>query len=476
MLFHTSEFAIFFLLLLPVYALARRIGRSAWLAVLLLFSQVFYAWWDWRFLLLLWVTILLDYLIALRLAQEGAPWRRRALLGLSIVASLMILAFFKYWNFLVGSAAALISRDVEAARIATLVLPVGISFYTFQSMSYVIDVYRGQEKPVDNLLSYATFVCFFPHMVAGPIMRIGRLLPMLLAPAPASVDRVLSGAALFSYGFLCKAVGDILASLHDPVFGNLTEAAPETVVFAVIGFGFQIYFDFNGYTSMARGVSRVLGVELMRNFRAPYMATSFRDFWKRWHIALSEWLRDYLYISLGGNRVRFPIRLRNLMVTMVLGGLWHGAGWSFLIWGGLHGTYLVVNTTWDQWIRWRGRPSGWQSTVRSLGGWGLTWLGVSYAWLYFRVSSFEDALVANQKIGAWLSAPVLPPVVWGAVAVTALLMIMDAWQRERDDMVPLGVPTVRHALVLGCASAAASILALALLAGAPTQQFIYFQF
>ena len=474
MLFHTPQFAVFFSALLPVFFAARALGLGPW--VLLIFSQVFYAWWDWRFLVLLWLTILLDYVIALRIHQSRDLTHRRLLLALSIAATLSLLGFFKYWNFIIGSVAALGVPDADHLTLESIILPLGISFYSFQSMGYVLDVFRSRERPVRNLVHYATFVCYFPHMIAGPIMRIGRLLPALIKPAELTTDRLLSGLLLFCYGFAAKAMGDVLARLHDPVFARLPEAPPAAVVFAIVSFGFQIYFDFLGYSEMARGISRVLGIELMRNFRAPYTATSFQDFWRRWHISLSEWLRDYLYISLGGNRYGLPARIRNVLITMLLGGLWHGAGWNFLIWGGLQGGYLALNIVVARALGAR-LPQGRRITwLWSAVGWFITLVGVMYAWLYFRLPTLAEAQQANQKIGAWLSAPAVPEVAWGIVGCVLAFFALDLARRTADDVFPVAVPTVRHALAVGVATGALLVLVVLLVAGTPTQQFIYFQF
>jgi alginate O-acetyltransferase complex protein AlgI len=474
MLFHTPTFLLFFVVLVPVFLAARRSGRAP--LVLVVFSQVFYGWWDWRFLILLWATILLDYVLALRIAATASRARKRMYLATSIVASLSLLGFFKYWNFLVGSVANAGLSEADGLRLANVILPVGISFYTFQSMGYVIDIYRNEEVPVRNLLHYASFVCYFPHMVAGPIMRLRRLLPQIIRPEPMTLDRVMSGLILFSYGFLCKAVGDVLASLHDPVFADLAAATPAAVTFAIVSFGLQIYFDFLGYCEMARGVSRILGIELMRNFRAPYTATSFRGFWRRWHISLSEWLRDYLYISLGGNRSGMVLRVRNLMLTMLLGGLWHGAGWNFLIWGGLHGLFLSVNTLYARSIGERLPTKGPLGAARSFLGWAVTLTCVMYAWLYFRIPTFPDAMTANQQLLSWLRAPDLPDVRWGLVVGVAALLAIDVLRRNAADVFPLVLPSARRAIAFGALGGSFATLALVLVAGAPTQQFIYFQF
>lgn len=475
MLFHTSDFLIFFLLFLPCFILARRYRFAP--LVLLAFSQVFYGWWDWRFLILLWLTIGVDYTVGLRLSAEERVWRRKLLVGVSFAFSLSLLGFFKYWNFLVDTAVFAHLPGAGTARINDLVLPVGISFYTFQSLAYIVDVYRGVHPPVRNLLHYAAFVCYFPQLVAGPISRVGRLLPQIIQPAPVTAERVLSGIALFSYGFFCKALGDVVGSLSNPIFGDLENAEPSAVVAAIFGFGLQIYFDFYGYTEMARGISRLLGIELMRNFRAPYLSTSFRDFWTRWHVSLSQWLRDYVYISLGGNRTRRLLRYRNLMLTMLIGGIWHGAGWNFVIWGGLHGGYLVANTALGLLRLGQGNNRA-LAIFRAAFGWAITFLGVMYAWLYFRIGTFEEAVVANKKIYEWLTSGDLLnwSVPWGLALLAGVVLLVDLVRRDATDVVPVALSGRCRVLGFGAASAGFVAVGLILLIGRPSQQFIYFQF
>jgi len=478
MLFHTPTFLAFFLLFLACYLPLRKREAGVW--VIILFSNIFYGWWNWKFLWLLWATILVDYTLGRLLGKVQSPGLRRALVGASVATNLGFLGFFKYYNFFIATITSAGMAGAGSWHIADITLPVGISFYVFQSMSYTINVYRRHQEPIRSLPHFAAFVCYFPQLVAGPIERLGHLLPQILKPAPITPDRITSAAFLFCLGFFRKALADTFAAFVDPVFANVGAAAPAEVVFAVLGFGLQIYLDFTGYVDMARGVSRMIGIELMINFNAPYLSTSPREFWHRWHISLSQWLRDYLYISLGGNRHGLPRHLANLMITMLLGGLWHGAGLNFIVWGGLHGTYLVANTLWDRW-----RPPGERRALHGPRAWavtGLSWLGtwlaVNYAWLYFRAHTFETAMVANRKIADWLLHPAIPAIAPGLALIVMVVAAMEFIVRftpdsGRLDMMELTWP---RAIVRGTVAGAFFVAGFILLVGVPTQQFIYFQF
>jgi alginate O-acetyltransferase complex protein AlgI len=485
MLFHTSTFLIFFVLFLVCYLPVREKRAGIW--VILVFSNVFYGWWSWKFLILLWATIVVDYTIARMLASHESPRVRKLLVSASLLTNLGLLAFFKYFNFFLSTASDMGMASALQWRIPDLVLPVGISFYVFQSLSYAIDVYRRKEMPVRNFIDYATFVCFFPQLVAGPINRLAQLMPQIVRRAPVTPGRVTSGSLLFAVGFFRKAVADNFATFVDPTFSNLAAATPVDVIMAVLGFGLQIYLDFTGYVDMARGVARIIGVELMVNFDAPYTSTSPREFWRRWHISLSQWLRDYLYISLGGNRYGMPRHLANLMITMLLGGLWHGAGLNYIIWGGLHGLYLVANTLWDRALPGsRGAPAAARlargSWVRHAAGatlgWLLTWLAVNYAWLYFRIPTFSEAMIANRKIGEWLLDPTLPHLVPGLVLLVVIVVAMEIMIRLRDRLPRLDALelTLPRAAAQGVIASGLMLAGIVLLAGIATQQFIYFQF
>lgn len=343
MLFHEPSFWLFFAAFAAAWVLARHTvaGRNA---VALAGSYVFYAAWDWRFLGLIVFSTLLDFIAGLKIAEAGTPRLRRAWLAASVAGNLGVLAFFKYWNFFQESAAALFAALGLPIRPWTLdiILPVGISFYTFQTMSYSLDVHAGRMQPTRNLLAFAAYVAFFPQLVAGPIERAHRLLPQFLGPRVIDEHAFRRGLDLIAWGLFKKVVvADQLAPFVDLVYA-LDHPPPGLAALATVAFGFQIYADFSGYSDIARGLARLLGFELAINFNRPYFADSLRDFWHRWHISLSTWLRDYLYIPLGGNRRGVWCTFRNLAVTMALGGLWHGAAWHFVLWGCWHGLGLIL--------------------------------------------------------------------------------------------------------------------------------------
>jgi alginate O-acetyltransferase complex protein AlgI len=363
MLFNSFVFVLFLAIVLPVYyALSHRWQNR----FLLVASYVFYGYWDWRFLGLLAISTVLDFALALLIAGTDSPRRKKRRVALSVVVNLGILGFFKYFDFFVDSAAVLLESAGLQANLPMLrvVLPVGISFYTFQSMAYTIDVYRGIQPPTRNLLDFALYVAYFPQLVAGPIERASRLLPQIQSPRRVGQAQWERGAQLILWGYVKKvAIADGLAPYADAVFRDPSSFSGLSLWLGVYCFAVQIYCDFSGYTDIARGVSQLLGIELMENFRQPYLSRNITEFWRRWHISLSTWLRDYLYVPLGGNRRGPAMQYRNLMITMLLGGLWHGAAWTFVVWGGLHGLFLATHKYMT-----RGRKIGQEAPARDGAG------------------------------------------------------------------------------------------------------------
>src|SRR3954470_15036641 len=370
MTFVSFEFVIFFpVVLLGVVALPGRTSRQAFL---LFSSAVFYAAGTPWHLLVLATPAIIDYAIALRLEREPESSARKHWLVLSLVTNLGLLAYFKYADFFVGTIASLLG--VETALLSPG-LPIGISFFTFKTLSYTIDVYRRELPACRSPWRYALFVSFFPELVAGPIVRASIFLPQLERTLEWSWRRFRPGMEMILLGLTKKLViANRLAVFVDPVFGSPAQFSSGTVLSAVIAYSLQIYCDFSGYSDIAIGVARIIGFDLPENFDMPYAATSITEFWRRWHITLSQWLRDYLYIPLGGNRKGSARMYANLMITMLLGGLWHGASWNFVIWGGLHGLGLVVNRLTSS------RLSKSKGPVRAAFGWLTTYAFVCFCW------------------------------------------------------------------------------------------------
>ena len=342
MLFNSLEFVLFFIVVYGLYIVLTHRYQNG---LLLIASYFFYGWWDWRFLSLIAASTVIDYTCGLKIASETSRWRRKIWLTVSVVSNLGILGFFKYFNFFAENLNRVLGVVGVSADwpVINVLLPMGISFYTFQTMSYTIDIYRNQLKPTRDFLNFAVFVSYFPQLVAGPIERAKKLLPQIEQPRHIRYQQIRDGFRLVLLGYLLKlVVAENMAPFTKDLFNSPGNDHGMNVLFGLYAAAFQIYGDFAGYTNIARGISKLMGIELMRNFTQPYFAVSPSDFWGRWHISLSTWLRDYLYIPLGGNRGGKAMTYRNLMITMVLGGLWHGAALTFLAWGFFHGTILVL--------------------------------------------------------------------------------------------------------------------------------------
>ncbi|MFC1488281.1 MBOAT family O-acyltransferase [Thermodesulfobacteriota bacterium] len=314
--------------------------------MLLVASYVFYGAWDWRFLSLIWISTILDYICGIKICESNDIRRRKLFLFFSIFGNLSILGFFKYFNFFASNFKTLLTQfgiNIHS-HFLHIILPVGISFYTFQTMSYTIDIYYKKMVPTKKFFDFALFVAFFPQLLAGPIERAKHLLPQILSPRKLTLDKFYEGCYLIFWGLFMKMfVADNLAKIVDPLFAADPPYNGIKVLIALYAFAFQIFCDFAGYSNIARGLGKVMGFDIMVNFNLPYFSTNPREFWQRWHISLSSWLRDYLYIPLGGNRKGTLMTYRNLAITMLLGGLWHGAAWTFVIWGAYQGLLLATH-------------------------------------------------------------------------------------------------------------------------------------
>ncbi|MFK5956663.1 MAG: MBOAT family protein [Planctomycetota bacterium] len=393
MLFTEFRFLAFFALVFVVHWCLRGVkARKAWL---LLTSYAFYAAWDWRFLGLIVGSTLVDYVAGMRIHDASNDRSRKWWLRLSLFVNLGILGFFKYCDFFLSSAAGLLTSLGFEPHIGTLqiILPVGVSFYTFQTMSYSLDIYYRRLQPTRSLLDLSLFVGFFPQLVAGPIVRASDFLPQLKTPR--RIARIAFKPALFLFlsGFIKKAViSDNLAPMVDAYFSDPGNWAVGAAWIAVPAYAVQIYCDFSGYSDMAIACAAMLGYQLCLNFNAPYLAVDIQDFWRRWHISLSTWLRDYLYIPLGGSRGSSFATYRNLMITMLLGGLWHGASWNFVLWGGLHGIALAFHRLWHRGLGGRLPDSALRRILSTV----FTFWFVCICWILFRAPDFESAWTSLQ--------------------------------------------------------------------------------
>ena len=403
MIFTSFEFILFFLMVLLVRQGLLSFEKEKWF--LLAASYLFYASWSLPCLGLILFTSLVDYFIGLRLARLDDAAGRKRLLVLSLVLNLGVLGFFKYTNFLIDNAAAGLSLLGFKGVLPhfDILLPAGISFFTFQSMSYTIDVYRRHIQPCQSWRDFLLFVAFFPQLVAGPIVRAADFLPQLLRRVRGTAADVESGLALFALGAVKKAVlSDQLAPHVEMIFATPGQFDAVTLLQGAVGYALQIYCDFSGYSDMAIGCARMMGYRFLDNFQMPYSAANITEFWRRWHISLSTWLRDYLYIPLGGNRLGTGRTYVNLLLTMVLGGLWHGASWNFVIWGALHGAALALHKLWLSRMgpavgRLRGVSKlGWELFSRA-----LTLAVVLLGWCFFRAQTFGGAWQFVRRIVTW---------------------------------------------------------------------------
>lgn len=387
MLFPTLEFGLFFVAVFIVaWSLERENGRRK--MFLLLASWVFYAQWDWRFVGLLIFSAVLNWGVAVLLSREDMP-RKKLLVGLGVAANLLLLGVFKYYGFFVEEAGVLLARlgwerDLPLLEI---VLPVGISFFTFQGISYVVDVWRGKTPPARSLLDVMLLMSFFPHLVAGPIVRASDLLPQFERVPRLTRAMATHGMLLIAWGLFKKTViaAELAVNLVDPVFFDPSAHSTWDIAAATYAYAVQIYCDFSAYSDMAIGTAALLGYSFPRNFDQPYRANSLQSFWRRWHISLSSWLRDYLYLPLGGGRGGLWSSSRNVMITMLLGGLWHGAAWTFVAWGALHGAVQVIERVWRHFLEGRASVPHWLGVI-------LTFHVVCLGWILFRAESFPLAM------------------------------------------------------------------------------------
>jgi len=471
MVFNSLAFIAFFAIVLALHSLP-----FSWTVKkfnLLIASYLFYAAWNPPFVILLWVSTVVDWYAAQKLVHTETPMARRAWMLLSVVANLGMLGYFKYGTFMLDNFSVMMAALGAHYQAPTLdiVLPVGISFYTFATMSYTLDVYMRRAAPARNFLDYALFVTFFPHLVAGPIMRPTELVPQFASARTATRNMLFFGLALMTIGMFEKIVlaDEFLAKAVEMVYDGKKIPGMLDSWFATIAFGAQIFCDFAGYSTTAIGAAMCLGFVMPDNFRFPYAAIGFTDFWRRWHITLSTWLRDYLYIPLGGNRQGETRTFLALAATMLLGGLWHGASWTFVVWGGLHGLYLIV----ERWLK--KTFSAWSPGPLALFALGmLTYLLIELTWVFFRSHSFG---------GAWLilcgmfgqntnSSPILPTALLAFVAICVSGILVTHWNMRTRTLESAIAATHPYVITVVWAFMAFAIT----IAQGSGDAFIYFQF
>ena len=472
MLFPTLVFALFFLVVFSLsWSLRNHPESRKWL--LLAASYFFYGYWDWRFLFLLLFSSLMNYVAGVWIDAARTPQQGRRVLTVAVGLNLAVLGFFKYYNFFSESLTTLIyavgwQRDLPFLNI---ILPVGISFFTFQGISYLFDVYRQEIPAARSPLDILLYISFFPQLVAGPIVRAAQFLPQLHRPPdPANIQAGL-GFLLILSGLLKKVViaNYLAVELVDPVFFDPSAFGTLDLVLAVYGYAVQIYCDFSAYSDIAIGVAALLGYRFSKNFNQPYRALGIRDFWRRWHISLSTWLRDYLYIPLGGGRGGPWRRGRNLMVTMLLGGLWHGAAAKFIVWGGVHGAALMVEHRWRQRPGWGGATASW---ARMAMAWFLVFHFICFTWIFFRAASLETAFHYLSALTHWHTpTQAITPFLLFLTLSGLAAQFLPADSHERLGGVLQRMPWPAMGLITGLA-----IVVIDALGPEGVAPFIYFQF
>lgn len=437
MIFNSVQFFIFFFIVFGLYTVLNLRWQNR---MLLIASYIFYGAWDWRFLSLIWLSTWVDFYIGNKIAGAADQDSKKKFILVSVVVNLAFLGFFKYFNFFAGSLIELASTWGIHLDFPTLnvILPVGISFYTFQSMSYTLDIYYGKLTPPKKFSDFALFVAFFPQLVAGPIERATHLLPQIIQPRKMSLEKFYEGWYLILWGLFLKVfVADNLADIVDPVFAAKAVLYKEQVILGAYAFAFQIFCDFAGYSSIARGSAMCMGFDIMHNFNNPYFASNPGDFWRRWHISLSTWLKDYLYIPLGGNRKGEWMTYRNLMVTMLLGGLWHGASWTFVLWGAYHGLILILHRLAEPILKYTRVKNKTLNAVFKLVKVAVFFHVICYGWILFRAQSLEQIAAMTKVLlfsGFKLSAAQMWNLFSGLIFYVWFLMAVQIYQYVKNDL------------------------------------------
>lgn len=482
MLFNSLDFAVFLPIVFFFYWFVVKKNLKLQNLLIVLASYVFYGWWDWRFLSLIAFSTLVDYSVGIRLGMEQNQLRRKLLLWTSIIVNLGFLGFFKYYNFFLDNftqAFSFFGRDISSNSL-NIILPVGISFYTFQTLSYTIDVYKGKLRPTKDIIAFSAFVSFFPQLVAGPIERATNLLPQFYKSRHFDYHQAVDGMRQILWGLFKKVViADNAAEFANLIFNNSGDYSGSTLLLGAIFFTFQIYGDFSGYSDIAIGTSRLFGFNLMRNFHFPYFSRDIAEFWRRWHISLSTWFRDYLYIPLGGSRGSIGMKVRNIFIIFIVSGFWHGANWTFIVWGVLNALYflpLLLTKKNRTYLGTVAEGKIWPTIKEAsmmIATFGLTVL----AWVFFRAESVGHAISIISEI---LSSSLLSlPAFEGKQRAAIVLMLIGTfmlieWNGRDEEYAIANLGTkwkrpVRYALYYGI------MFTLVWFQG-EQQEFIYFQF
>lgn len=476
MIFNSIEFFIFLPVVFVIYWLIPKSLNRLQNLVILAASYVFYGWWDWRFLGLIALSSIVDYCIGNALSRKEEKRQRRFLLMLSCFANVGLLAYFKYYNFFLDSfidAFRFFGEQIDIDRI-NVILPVGISFYTFQTLSYTVDVYKRKIEPSKNLISFFAFVSFFPQLVAGPIERASNLLPQFNAKRKFDLSDSVDGMRQILWGFFKKIViADNCAVLVNEIFAHQHDYSGSTLAIGAILFAFQIYGDFSAYSDIAIGTARLFGFQLMKNFAFPYFSRDIAEFWRRWHISLSTWFRDYVYIPLGGSRVNKTKTVRNTMVIFLVSGLWHGANWTFVFWGFFHALLFLPLLLSSKNRRYINESEGFLPSIQTVLRMIKTFLLVCVAWIFFRAEKVSDAFFILRKIFTDFWQPIsleLPLFLWPIIAV---FLLWEWIHRKKEHGLQFAI--FKQSRIMRWVVYYSMIIAIVFL-GNHSESFIYFQF
>ena len=487
MLFNSIDFAIFFTVVFAIYWMVRSENYKAQNVIIIISSYIFYGWWDWRFLSLIILSTFVDFFVGQLLADQNCINKRKLLLFTSIIVNIGLLGVFKYCNFFIESfidAFSFFGFEI-AYKSLNIILPVGISFYTFQTLSYTIDIYYKKHNPSKDIIAFSAFVCFFPQLVAGPIERARNLLPQFEVSREFNYKKSIDGCRQILWGLFKKIViADNCALYVDNIFANYTSFSGSTLLLGAVLFSFQIYCDFSGYSDIAIGTARLLGFKLRRNFAFPYFSRDIAEFWRRWHISLSSWFRDYLYIPLGGSRCSKLLKVRNVFIVFIVSGFWHGANWTFVIWGVVNALYLLPSVLMN-----RNRINiGPVASGKTMPGImeiiqiSLTFLLISIAWVFFRSHSIHDAISYLQNTFSKtlfnLSLSDLDKISYGydiayLLIILVVFVIIEWLQREKKhamDISKRNVPILFRWIMYYL------LIFLIIHLGLSDKTFIYFQF